>query len=140
MCLLYIIQSNLSGGERQRIALARALIKKPEILILDEATSNLDFISESKIYKSLFKLKCTVIFVAHRLSTIRKCDNIVVIDKNQISEKGTHMELIEKKGMYYKIFNSQIGEDIEVENDDEEESLTNTKKTNNDDEDVITYE
>ncbi|NLL56414.1 MAG: peptidase domain-containing ABC transporter [Clostridiales bacterium] len=103
--------ANLSGGERQRLALARALLKEPDILILDEATSNLDFISEAKIYETLFNLDCTVIFIAHRLSTIRQCDNIIVIDKNKVVEKGKHQELISNDGIYKKIWSSQIGYD-----------------------------
>ncbi|MDR1939609.1 MAG: peptidase domain-containing ABC transporter [Clostridiales bacterium] len=101
--------ANLSGGERQRIALARALIKKPKILIMDEATSNLDFLSEAQIYETIFGLDCTVIVIAHRLSTIRRCDEIVVIDKNKIAERGGHAELLGKNGVYKRIWASQIG-------------------------------
>lgn len=103
--------ANLSGGERQRIALARALIKKPKILILDEATSNLDFVSEAHIYDMLFSLNCTLIIIAHRISTIRKCDKVYVIDKNSIVESGTHKQLLSKNGVYRRIWDSQIGED-----------------------------
>ena len=106
--------ANLSGGERQRLALARALIKKPKILILDEATSNLDFISEAQIYETLNNLDCTTIIVAHRLSTIRKSDKICVVDKNEIAEAGTFNELINKDGIFHKIWNSQIGEDTGI--------------------------
>ncbi len=106
--------ANLSGGERQRLALARALIKKPKILILDEATSNLDFISEAQIYETLNNLDCTTIIVAHRLSTIRKSDKIYVVDKNEIAEAGTFNELINKDGIFNKIWNSQIGEDTGI--------------------------
>lgn len=102
--------ANLSGGEKQRIALARALIKEPDILILDEATSNLDFASEALIYKTLFSLQCTVIIIAHRLSTIKKCDKIVVIDNNRIQEEGTHEQLLKQDSIYKKIFLSQVGE------------------------------
>ncbi len=104
--------ANLSGGERQRIALARALIKKPKILILDEATSNLDFVSEAHIYDMLFSLKCTLIIIAHRISTIRKCDKVYVIDKNAIAEAGTHYELLSKNGVYRRIWDSQIGKNV----------------------------
>ena len=103
--------ANLSGGERQRIALARALIKKPKILILDEATSSLDFVSEAQIYETLFSLDCTLIVIAHRLSTIRKCDKVYVIDKNTIAETGTHSELLAQNGVYKKIWESQVGVD-----------------------------
>jgi len=105
--------ANLSGGERQRIGLARAFVKKPEILILDEATSNLDFISESKVYDTLFnKMKCTTIIVAHRLSTIRRCDKIFMMVEGKIAEIGTHVELIAKRGAYWKMWHSQVGDDI----------------------------
>ena len=103
--------ANLSGGERQRIALARALIKNPKILILDEATSNLDFVSEAHIYDMLFGLDCTLIILAHRISTIRKCDRVYVVDKNRIAESGTHDELLKKNGVYRKIWESQVGTD-----------------------------
>ncbi|MCL2176725.1 MAG: peptide cleavage/export ABC transporter [Firmicutes bacterium] len=101
--------ANLSGGERQRLALARALIKEPEILILDEATSALDFVAENQVYKTLFSLQCTVLVVAHRLSTIRRCDRVVVVDSSKIAEEGTHDELLAKGGVYYQIWTSQMG-------------------------------
>ena len=101
----------LSGGEKQRIAMARALIKKPSFLILDEATSNLDFISEAKIFDTLFKKgkKITMLMIAHRLSTIRSCDIIYVMDKGKIVEEGDHESLLKKKGYYYKLYISQVG-------------------------------
>lgn len=102
----------LSGGEKQRIALARALIKDTNFLILDEATSNLDFISEAKIYNTLF-VKCknrTMLIIAHRLSTIRNCDIIYVLDKGKVVEYGDHETLLNKKGHYYKLYISQVGE------------------------------
>ena len=102
---------NLSGGERQRLALARAIIKNPEILILDEATSNLDFMSESTVYDTIFSLDCTVIIIAHRLSTIRRCDEILVIDSASVSERGSHLELLSRGSLYKKIWESQIGRD-----------------------------
>ena len=101
----------LSGGEKQRIAMARALIKKPSFLILDEATSNLDFISEAKIFDTLFKKgkNITMLMIAHRLSTIRSCDIIYVMDKGKIVEEGNHESLLKKKGYYYKLYISQVG-------------------------------
>lgn len=101
----------LSGGEKQRIALARALIKKTNFLILDEATSNLDFISEAKIFDTLFKKgkNITMLMIAHRLSTIRSCDIIYVMDKGEVVEVGNHEELLNKKGYYYKLYISQVG-------------------------------
>lgn len=102
----------LSGGERQRLALARALIKKSKFLILDEATSNLDFISEARIYDTLFVKgkNLTMLIIAHRLSTIRNCDLIYVMDKGRVVEIGDHETLLKKKGYYYKLYVSQVGE------------------------------
>ncbi len=99
----------LSGGQRQRIAIARAILADPKILILDEATSNLDTESESLIQKSLNQLMegRTTIVIAHRLSTIRKANQILVIEEGNIAEQGTHDELIEKQGRYYDLFTYQ---------------------------------
>jgi ATP-binding cassette subfamily B protein len=101
----------LSGGERQRVAIARAMLKNSPILILDEATSSLDSISESYIQKALNELmkEKTSIVIAHRLSTIQKMDRIIVLDKGQIVEEGTHEELISKDGSYAKLWNYQTG-------------------------------
>lgn len=101
----------LSGGEKQRLALARALIKKPKFMILDEATSNLDFISEAKIFNTLFKKgrNITMLIIAHRLSTIRDCDIIYVMDKGKVVEVGDHESLLRKNGYYYKLYISQVG-------------------------------
>lgn len=102
----------LSGGEKQRLALSRALIKKSKFLILDEATSNLDFISEAKIYDTLFVKgkNLTMLIIAHRLSTIRNCDVIYVMDNGKVVEEGNHESLLKKKGYYYKLYVSQVGE------------------------------
>lgn len=99
----------LSGGQRQRIAIARAVLADPKIIILDEATSNLDNESEAFIQKSLAKLMegRTTFVIAHRLTTIRKADQILVIEKGLIAEQGTHDSLIEKKGRYYDLFTYQ---------------------------------
>lgn len=101
----------LSGGERQRIAIARAMLKDSPILVLDEATSSLDSISESYIqeaFTELMKGKTTIV-VAHRLSTIQKMDRIIVIDKGVIVEEGTHKELLAKNGQYADLWNHQTG-------------------------------
>lgn len=132
---------NLSGGEKQRLALARALIKKPDILILDEATSNLDFISEAKIYDTLFNKKTdmTMLIIAHRLSTIRKCDEIYVLDKGKIVEHGTHERLLESQGTYFKIWNSQVGEDKPEIIDENSVGEQSVSKAGIDDENIIYY-
>ena len=99
----------LSGGQRQRIAIARAVLANPRILILDEATSNLDTESESLIQKSLSDLMKgrTTFVIAHRLSTIRQADQILVIEHGKIAEQGNHTELIESKGRYFDLFTYQ---------------------------------
>ena len=99
----------LSGGQRQRIAIGRAVLANPKILILDEATSNLDTESEALIQKSLAALTegRTTIVIAHRLSTIRKADQILVIENGRIAEQGTHDDLIAKEGRYYNLFTYQ---------------------------------
>lgn len=100
----------LSGGQRQRISLARALVRDPEILILDEATSSLDSESEQLIQKSINALqkKKTIIIIAHRLSTIHNADQIIVLEKGGVIESGTHGELIEKKGRYDAFLSLQV--------------------------------
>ena len=99
----------LSGGQRQRIAIARAVLADPKILILDEATSNLDTESEALIQKSLAALTegRTTFVIAHRLSTIRKANQILVIENGKIAEEGTHDDLIAKEGRYYNLFTYQ---------------------------------
>ncbi|MEZ4848255.1 MAG: ABC transporter ATP-binding protein [Bacteroidia bacterium] len=99
----------LSGGQRQRIAIARAILANPRILILDEATSNLDTESETFIQESLAQLMegRTTFVIAHRLSTIRRADQILVIEGGEIAERGTHDELIAAEGRYYKLYTYQ---------------------------------
>lgn len=99
----------LSGGQRQRIAIARAILADPRILILDEATSNLDTESESLIQESLKELMRgrTTLVIAHRLSTIRQANQILVIENGEIAEQGDHDKLIDKKGRYYELFTYQ---------------------------------
>tara|TARA_R110001592_G_scaffold237306_11_gene496347 strand:- start:2673 stop:4433 length:1761 start_codon:yes stop_codon:yes gene_type:complete len=99
----------LSGGQRQRIAIARAILANPKIIILDEATSNLDNESEGFIQESLAELMKgrTTFVIAHRLSTIKKADQILVIEQGDIAERGTHDELIKKQGRYYDLYTYQ---------------------------------
>lgn len=101
--------STLSGGQRQRIAIARALISNPKILIFDEATSALDYESERVITDNLEKItqNRTTFIIAHRLSTVQKCDIIVALDRGKIVETGTHEELLAKKGYYYSLYSAQ---------------------------------
>ena len=99
----------LSGGEKQRVAIARAILKAPPILILDEATSSLDTKTEQDINQALdLVLKDrTAIIIAHRLSTIVTADEIIVLDKGQITERGTHQNLLLQNGVYQKMWNRQ---------------------------------
>lgn len=104
---------NISGGQKQLISFARALIKNPKLLVLDEATSSIDTETEKIIQnkmKDILKGKTSII-VAHRLSTIKHCDKIVLIENGNILEQGTHLELLDKKGIYYKMY---ISEELKI--------------------------
>ncbi len=94
---------NISGGQKQRILLARAILPNPRIMFLDEATSALDNISQKKVLESLNEMKVTRMVIAHRLSTVRECDRIFVMDKGQIAEQGSYSELMEKGGLFKKL-------------------------------------
>lgn len=103
--------ATLSGGQKQRIAIARALYKKPEVLVLDEATSSLDSTSENYIQKAVERLRQenkTIIIIAHRLSTVINADEIVVLEKGKVLEQGNHKELYAKKGHYYNLWQQQM--------------------------------
>jgi len=101
---------NLSGGERQRIAIARAILNEPNLLILDEATASLDTESEYMIQKALERLTDgrTTFAIAHRLSTLKNADRLIVIDGHQVAEVGSHEELIRKRGIYYRLVKAQM--------------------------------
>ncbi|XP_043088986.1 antigen peptide transporter 2-like [Puntigrus tetrazona] len=106
----------LSGGQKQRIAIARALIRQPQVLILDEVTSSLDMESERMVQDTLSRRpNQTLLVIAHRLKTIEKADLIVVIDKGEVVEQGTHQELMDKKGNYYKLIERLFTEEEEAE-------------------------
>jgi ATP-binding cassette subfamily B protein len=100
----------LSGGEKQRIAIARVLLENPKILILDEATSHLDSRSEALIQEALEKVMegRTSIVIAHRLSTVRAADQILVIDEGEIVERGTHASLVASDGLYASLYETQF--------------------------------
>jgi len=104
----------LSGGEKQRISIARALLRKPKLLIFDEATSALDSLTEEEITQTIREVSSqrnqVTILIAHRLSTIMHADRIYVLEKGDVVETGTHDTLLEEKGLYYAMWRQQIGE------------------------------
>jgi ATP-binding cassette subfamily B protein len=107
---------SLSGGERQRISIARALLIDPKILILDEATSSVDTTTEKEIQKALDNLVQgrTTLAIAHRLSTLRKADRLIVLDKGEIVEVGNHDELMSAQGAYYQLYQAQARHAAEI--------------------------
>jgi ATP-binding cassette subfamily B protein len=106
----------ISGGEKQRLSIARALLRRPTLLVFDEATSSLDSLTEEEVTKTVRSVTDSkehlTVLVAHRLSTIMHADNIHVLEKGVVVESGMHTELLEKKGLYYAMWRQQIGERI----------------------------
>ncbi|NWI87161.1 MDR1 protein, partial [Pitta sordida] len=121
--------AQLSGGQKQRIAIARALVRNPKILLLDEATSALDTESESVVQAALDKARegRTTVVVAHRLSTVRNADVIAVFEHGVIAEQGSHTQLLERKGIYYKLVNMQ-SIDAEAPSSEKDENALSVKK------------
>ncbi|HVT58093.1 MAG TPA: peptidase domain-containing ABC transporter [Thermoanaerobaculia bacterium] len=109
--------ASLSGGQRQRLALARALVLRPRVLILDESTSNLDALTEAQIQRNLAALRSTRIVIAHRLSTVRNADLILVMDQGRIVERGTHAELMGRGGRYRGLVDAQLERGVELASD-----------------------
>ena len=129
--------NGLSGGEKQRIALARAFLKENQFYIMDESTSNLDFATENIIFDMIYNKfrKKTMLIIAHRLATVKNCDKIIVMDKGKIIEQGTHKELLEKKGQYYRLWEMQQGNFV-IRQD---ESVDKENETEPDDGEVMSY-
>lgn len=127
----------ISGGQRQRIAICRAFMRRPKVLLLDEATSALDAESESAVQVAIDNLirltHCTVLLVAHRLSTVMNADQICVIDSGSISERGTHDELLQQQGLYYALVKRQLARKanlIEEEDTDGQQGGDQQQQTN----------
>ncbi len=109
----------LSVGQKQLISIARAILSKPELFIMDEATSSVDTLTEALIQRGLDRLMegRTSFVIAHRLSTIKRANKIIVIEDGQISEMGTHSELIRKQGKYYALYTQQFRQELEAQYD-----------------------
>lgn len=128
--------NSLSGGEKQRIALARAFLKKNEFYILDESTSNLDFATENIIFDMIYNKFCnkSMLIIAHRLATVKNCDQIIVLDNGEIVEQGNHEELLQKQGRYYQLWELQQGNFVIRKDEPETPALPDVS-----DEDEMSY-
>ena len=131
--------NGLSGGEKQRIALARAFLKENQFYIMVESTSNLDFATENIIFDMIYNKfrKKTMLIIAHRLATVKNCDKIIVMDKGKIIEQGTHKELLEKKGQYYRLWEMQQGNFVIREDEIKEKQCEDSVES--DDKGVMSY-
>ena len=120
--------ANVSGGQKQRISLARALTKIPSILILDDTTSAVDMETEAKIQQGLNEVTdlTTTFIIAHRISSVREADLILMLDKGSIVERGTHSQLIAKRGRYYRLYQKQLGLEIADETQEAVSDVTET--------------
>lgn len=116
----------LSGGQKQRISIARALAKKTPILVLDDSTSALDMETEHMIQKALTQLDSTKIIIAHRISAVNNADEIIILEEGKIVERGTHDTLLQAKGYYYKTFNAQYGDYLDI--NDSNDCVSNNKE------------
>ena len=121
----------LSVGQKQLISLARAILAKPEIFIMDEATSSVDTLTEALIQKGMENLmkNCTSFVIAHRLSTIKRADRILVIEDGKIAEMGTHAELLRMRGKYYQLYTKQFRHQMEEAFDPFHEAETTSTGT-----------
>ena len=109
----------VSGGEKQRLSIARALLRRPDLLVFDEATSSLDSLTEEEISSTIrdisMRKDLITILIAHRLSTVLHADRIFVLERGRLVESGTHHDLVEQKGLYYAMWRQQIGERVDGE-------------------------